>query len=103
MGALGSNVFNFQSQCLNSSTDCLLDLLLMKEKLFLKLPYNGYATTVNGVGLYAVNKVKEGVFSEPKTRISVDVIAVSPRNYVILAVKQLPDYAVLVDLKKVKK
>ena len=103
VGALGSNVFNFQSQCLNSSTDCLLDLLLMKEKLFLKLPYNGYATTVNGVGLYAVNKVKEGVFSEPKTRISVDVIAVSPRNYVILAVKQLPDYAVLVDLKKVKK
>jgi len=80
-----------------------MDLLLMKEKLFLKLPYNGYATSNNGVGLYGVNKVKEGVFSEPKTRISADVIAVSPSNYVILAVKQLPNYAVLVDLKNVKK
>lgn len=102
-GALGSTVFNFQSRCLNPEADCLMDLLLMKEKLFLKLPYNGYATSNNGVGLYGVNKVKEGVFSEPKTRISADVIAVSPRNYVILAVKQLPNYAVLVDLKNVKK
>jgi hypothetical protein len=75
----------------------------MKDKLFLKLPYSGFATSTNGVGLYTVNKVKDGVFSEPKTRISADVIAVSPRNYVILAVKQLPDYAVLVDLKNVKK
>jgi hypothetical protein len=102
-GALGSTVFNFQSRCLNPEADCLMDLLLMKEKLFLKLPYNGYATSNNGVGLYGVNKVKEGVFSEPKTRISADVIAVSPSNYVILAVKQLPNYAVLVDLKNVKK
>ncbi len=103
VGTLGSNVFNFQSRCLNPDADCLIDLLLMKDKLFLKLPYSGYATSVNGVGLYAVKTVKEGVFSEPKTRISADVIAVSPRNYVILAVKQLPDYAVLVDLKNVKK
>jgi len=103
VGTLGSNVFNFQSRCLNPDADCLIDLLLMKDKLFLKLPYSGFATSTNGVGLYTVNKVKEGVFSEPKTRISADVIAVSPRNYVILAVKQLPDYAVLVDLKNVKK
>ena len=103
VGTLGSNVFNFQSRCLNPDADCLIDLLLIKDKLFLKLPYSGYATSVNGVGLYAVKTVKEGVFSEPKTRISADVIAVSPQNYVILAVKQLPDYAVLVDLKNVKK
>ncbi len=103
VGTLGSNVFNFQSRCLNPDADCLIDLLLMKDKLFLKLPYSGFATSTNGVGLYAVKTVKEGVFSEPKTRISADVIAVSPRNYVILAVKQLPDYAVLVDLKNVKK
>jgi hypothetical protein len=103
VGTLGSNVFNFQSRCLNPDADCLIDLLLMKDKLFLKLPYSGYATSVNGVGLYAVKTVQDGVFSEPKTRISADVIAVSPRNYVILAVKQLPDYAVLVDLKNVKK
>ena len=103
VGTLGSNVFNFQSRCLNPDADCLIDLLLMKDKLFLKLPYSGFATSTNGVGLYTVNKVKEGVFSETKTRISADVIAVSPRNYVILAVKQLPDYAVLVDLKNVKK
>ena len=75
----------------------------MKDKLFLKLPYSGFATSTNGVGLYTVNKVKEGVFSEPTTRIPADVIAVSSRNYVILAVNKLPDYAVLVDLKNVKK
>ena len=80
-----------------------MDLLLTKDKLFLKLPYSGYATNTNGIGLYVVKPVKEGGFSEPKTRISADIIAVSPRNYVILAVKQLPDYAVLVDLKNVKK
>ena len=103
VGTLGSNVFNFQSRCLNPDADCLIDLLLMKDKLFLKLPYSGFATSTNGVGLYTVNKVKEGVFSEPTTRIPADVIAVSSRNYVILAVNKLPDYAVLVDLKNVKK
>ncbi|HCU00069.1 MAG TPA: cytochrome C [Methylococcaceae bacterium] len=103
MGTLGSEVFAFQSRCLQPEVDCLLDVFLMKDKLMLKLPYTGNVNNVTGVGLYAVTAAKEGEFNAPKTRIPADIIAVTARNEVILAVNTLPEYAVLVDLKNAKK
>lgn len=65
----------------------------------MKLPYNGTATELNKVGLFAVNLVSGNVIEPPKTQIPADIIAVKS-NYVVLSVTALPERAVLVDLKK---
>ncbi|MDD5227217.1 MAG: cytochrome C [Methylococcales bacterium] len=94
-GEVSSSVFYFQSRCLNDALICSLG----KEKLFVKLPYDGYATAPNEVGLFAVNLVSGNIIDPPKTRIPAEIIAVKS-NYVILSLTQLPERAVLVDLKK---
>ncbi|MEI7795053.1 MAG: cytochrome C [Methylococcaceae bacterium] len=94
-GDVSSSVFYFGSRCLNPELICSMN----NEKLFLKLPYNGYATTPNEVGLFAVNLVSGSIIDPPKTKIPADIIAVES-NYVILSLTQLPERAVLVDLKK---
>jgi hypothetical protein len=94
-GEVSSSVFYFQSRCLNLTPVCSLG----KEKFFLKLPYNGTATDLNKVGLFAVNLVNGNVIEPPKTQIPADIIAVKS-NYVVLSVATLPERAVLVDLKK---
>ncbi len=94
-GDVSSSVFYFGSRCLNPELICSMN----NEKLFLKLPYNGYATTPNEVGLFAVNLVSGNIIDPPKTKIPAEIIAVKS-NYVILSLTQLPERAVLVDLKK---
>ena len=95
LGDVSSSVFYFQSRCLNITPVCSLG----KEKFFLKLPYNGIATELNKVGLFAVNLVSGNVIEPPKTQIPAEIIAVKS-NYVVLSVAALPERAVLVDLKK---
>jgi hypothetical protein len=95
LGDVSSSVFYFQSRCLNITPVCSLG----KEKFFLKLPYNGTATELNKVGLFAVNLVSGNVIEPPKTQIPAEIIAVKS-NYVVLSVTALPERAVLVDLKK---
>jgi len=92
---VSSSVFYFGSRCLNPELICSMN----NEKLFLKLPYNGYATTPNEVGLFAVNLVSGNIIDPPTTKIPAEIIAVKS-TYVILSLSQLPERAVLVDLKK---
>ena len=94
-GEVSSSVFYFGSRCLNPELICSMG----NEKLFLKLPYNGNATAPNEVGLYEVNLVSGNIIDLPKTKIPAEIIAVKS-NYVILSLTQLPERAVLVDLKK---
>lgn len=94
-GEVSSSVFYFGSRCLNPDLICSLG----KEKLFIKLPYDGYATAPNEIGLFAVNVVSGNVIDPPTTKIPAEMIAVES-NYVILSLTQLPERAVLVDLKK---
>lgn len=94
-GEVASSVFYFGLRCLNPDTICSMN----NEKLFLKLPYDGRETEPAKVGLYAVNLVSGNIIDPPKTKIPADIIAVES-NYVILSLTQLPERAVLVDLKK---
>ncbi len=65
----------------------------------MKLPYDGRETEPAKVGLFAVNLVSGNIIDPPKTRVPAEIIAVES-NYVILSLTQLPERAVLVDLKK---
>ena len=94
-GDVSSSVFYFGSRCLNPDLICSFG----KEKLFLKLPYNGNQTEPAKVGLFAVNLVSGNVIDSPNTKIPAEILAVKS-NYVILSLSQLPERAVLVDLKK---
>lgn len=94
-GEVSSSVFYFQSRCLSPDLICSFG----KEKLFLKLPYNGYATSPNEIALFAVNLVSGNIIDPPKTKIPAEIIAVKS-NYVVLSLSQLPERAVLVDVKK---
>jgi hypothetical protein len=88
-------VFYFGSRCLNPDLICSFG----NEKLFMKLPYDGRETEPAKVGLFAVNLVSGNIIDPPKTRVPAEIIAVES-NYVILSLTQLPERAVLVDLKK---
>jgi hypothetical protein len=94
-GEVSSNVFYFQTKCLNPDLICSFG----KEKLFLKLPYNGNQTDPAKVALFAVKLLNGNVVEQPNTKIPAEIIAVKS-NYVILSLSQLSERAVLVDLKK---
>jgi len=94
-GEVSSSVFYFGTRCLNPNLICSFG----NEKLFLKLPYDGREIESAKVGLFAVNLVSGNIIDPPKTKITADIIAVES-NYVILSLTQLPERAVLVDLKK---
>ena len=94
-GELSSPVFYFQSRCLNDELICSLG----NEKLFIKLPYDGYAGAPNEVALFTVNLVSGNIINPPKTRVPAEIIAVKS-NYVIVSLTRLPKRAVLVDLKQ---
>lgn len=96
-GEVSSSVFYFGSRCLNPDLICSLG----KEKLFIKLPYDGNATMPNEIGLFAVNLASGNVIDAdaPTTKTPAEIITVES-NYVILSLSQLPERAVLVDLKK---
>jgi hypothetical protein len=94
VGEVASPVFYFQTRCLNDES-CPVN----KEKIYIKLPYNGFATAPSDVALYAVNLVSGNVIDSPKTLVPAEMMTVG-FNYVILALTQLPQRAVLVDLKK---
>lgn len=94
-GEVSSSVFYFGTHCLNPDLSCSFS----KEKLFLKLPYDGRETEPAKVGLFAVNLVSGNVIAPPKSKIPAEILAVKS-NYVILSLSKLPERAVLVDLKK---
>lgn len=94
-GEVSSSVFYFGTRCLNSDLTCSFG----NEKLFLKLPYNGYATKPEEVALFSVKLLNGNTIEQPKTKVAAEIIAVKSK-YVILSLSQLPERAVLVDLKK---
>jgi hypothetical protein len=75
------------------------NLFIWKEKLFLKLPYNGNQTDPAKVALFSVKLLSGNTIEQPKTQVAAEIIAVKSK-YVILSLSQLPERAVLVDLKK---
>jgi hypothetical protein len=79
------------------------------SKMMVKLPYFGRATDAAGVGLYAIEALKTGKFAPLAShRLVMDVVSVVPGNtatpgYVLANMNELPQQAVLADIKTTKK